>query len=115
LGDLMTHLANTRQKIGDPAIYYVGARLAGAIAEAHAAKDEEGKATPIIHRNLTPENVLISVDGEVRLSGFGVGKIVGRTPDTAIGRIKGTPGFMAPEQSRGEPVTTKADVYGLGL
>src|SRR6202012_4214803 len=88
---------------------------AGAIAEAHAAKDEEGKATPIIHRNLTPENVLIAVDGEVRLSGFGVGKIVGRTPDPAIGRIKGTPGYMAPEQARGEPVTTKADVYGIGL
>ena len=59
--------------------------------------------------------MLISVDGEVRLEGFGVGKILGRTPDTAIGRIKGTPGFMAPEQARGEPVTPKADVYGLGL
>jgi serine/threonine-protein kinase len=115
LGDLMTYCAERRQKLGDPAVYHVGARLAGAIAEAHAAKDEQGQATPIIHRNLTPENVLISVDGEVRLSGFGVGKILGRTPDTAIGRIKGTPGFMAPEQARGEPVTPKADVYGLGV
>ncbi len=115
LGELLLHLDEKRQKLGDAAAFYIGARLAGALADAHAAKDEQGNATPIIHRNLSPETVLISVDGDVRLTGFGVGKILGRTPDTAIGRIKGTPGYMAPEQARGEPVTTKADVYGLGL
>ena len=115
LGELTQWLADHRQKLGDAAVYYVGARIAGAIADAHAATDEQGRPTPIVHRNLTPDHVLIALDGEVRLTGFGVGKIVGRTPDTAIGKIKGTPGFMAPEQARGEPVTTKADVYGLGL
>jgi len=115
LAELMTHLAEKRQRLGDAAAYHVGARIAGAVADAHAARDERGLPTPIIHRNLTPENVLVSVDGEVRLTGFGLGKIVGRTPDTAVGKIKGTPGFMAPEQTRGEPVTPKADVYGLGL
>ncbi|MFT3772816.1 MAG: protein kinase [Minicystis sp.] len=115
LADLMASLAEKRQKLGDAAVYYIGARLADAIADAHAATDDLGNATPIIHRNLTPENVLLSVDGDVRLTGFGVGKILGRTPDTAIGKVKGTPGFMAPEQARGEPVTTKADVYGLGV
>ena len=115
LGDLLTWLSEHRKKLGDTAAYYIGSRIAGAIADAHAAVDDLGKSTPIVHRNLTPDNVLVAVDGEVRLTGFGVGKILGRTPDTAIGRIKGTPGFMAPEQTRGEPVTTKADVYGLGL
>ena len=115
LGELIQWLAERRQKLGDAAVFHVGARIAGAIADAHAATDEQGRPTPIVHRNLTPDHVLIALDGEVRLTGFGVGKIVGRTPDTAIGKIKGTPGFMAPEQARGEPVTTKADVYGLGL
>ncbi|APR75780.1 Serine/threonine protein kinase [Minicystis rosea] len=115
LADLLQALSEKRMKLGDAAAFYIGARLADAIADAHAATDEQGNATPIVHRNLSPENVLLSVEGEVRLTGFGVGKILGRTPDTAIGRIKGTPGFMAPEQARGEPVTTKADVYGLGL
>jgi serine/threonine-protein kinase len=115
LSELIDRLAERRQKLGDAAVYHVGARIAGAIADAHGATDEDGQPTPIVHRNLTPENVLISVEGEVRLGGFGVGKILGRTPDTAIGRIKGTPGFMAPEQARGEPVTPKADVYGIGL
>jgi serine/threonine-protein kinase len=115
LAELMAYLPDARQKLAEVGIFYIGARIAGAIAEAHAATDEKGNPTPIIHRNLSPESVLIGTDGEVRLSGFGLGKILGRTPDTAIGRIKGTPGFMAPEQARGEPVTTKADVYGLGL
>jgi serine/threonine-protein kinase len=112
---LLVHLADQRQKLGDAAVFYIGARIAGALADAHAAVDEQGQPTPIVHRNLNPDNVLISVDGEVRLTGFGVGKILGRTPDTAIGKIKGTVGYMAPEQARGEGVTTKADVYGLGL
>jgi eukaryotic-like serine/threonine-protein kinase len=115
LGELQQHVADKQQKLGDAAIFHIGARIASALADAHAARDEQGDATPIIHRNLSPETVLISVDGDVRLTGFGVGKILGRTPDTAIGRVKGTPGYMAPEQARGEPVTTKADIYGLGL
>lgn len=115
LEQLLQHLADKGQKVPDGAAFYIVHRVASAIAHAHAAADEHGVATPIIHRNLTPENVLIGVDGEVRLTGFGVGKIVGRTPESAIGSVKGTPGFMAPEQARGEPVTQKADVFGLGL
>lgn len=115
LVELMAWLEAKGEKLSDAAALYIGSKIAGALADAHAATDEQGKPTPIVHRNLTPENVIIARDGEVRLTGFGVGKIVGRTPDTAIGRIKGTPGFMAPEQARGEPVTTKADVYGLGV
>ncbi len=115
LAELVQFLADRQQKLGDAAVFHVGARLASALADAHAARDDLGNATPIIHRNLSPETVLVSVEGDVRLTGFGVGKILGRTPDTAIGRVKGTPGYMAPEQARGEPVTTKADVYGLGL
>jgi eukaryotic-like serine/threonine-protein kinase len=115
LAELVGYLTEKHQKLADTAIYYIGARIAGALADAHAARDEQGNPTPIVHRNLSPDSVIVGVDGEVRLTGFGIGKILGRTPDTTIGRIKGAPGYMAPEQSRGEPVTTKADVYGLGV
>jgi len=115
LDQLLDVLAERRQKLGDAAAFYIGHRVASALAYAHATTDEQGTATPIIHRNLHPSNVVIGADGDVRLTGFGVGKILGRTPDTAIGTIKGTPGYMAPEQARGEPVTAKADTYGLGL
>jgi eukaryotic-like serine/threonine-protein kinase len=112
---LLQHLANRQQKLVDAAIYYIGHRIAGALAHAHAATDASGEATPVVHRNLHPENIVVGWDGQVRLTGFGLGKILGRTPDTVAGVVKGTPGYMAPEQARGERVTAKADVYGLGL
>jgi serine/threonine-protein kinase len=115
LDQLLDVLAERRQRLGDAAAFYIGHRIASALAYAHAVTDEQGAPTPIIHRNLHPSNVVIGADGDVRLTGFGVGKILGRTPDTAMGTIKGTPGYMAPEQARGEPVTAKADTYGLGL
>ncbi len=115
LDQLLDHLAERRVKLGDAAAFYIGHRVAGALAYAHAVVDDQGVPTPIIHRNLHPSNVVIGADGDVRLTGFGVGKILGRTPDTAMGTIKGTPGYMAPEQARGEPVTAKADTYGMGL
>jgi serine/threonine-protein kinase len=115
LDRLMQHLARRRQTLRDDAIWYLGHQLCSALAHAHAATDEDGNATPVVHRNLHPENILISWDGQVRLTGFGLGKVLGRTPDTVAGVIKGSPGYMAPEQARGERVTTRADVYGLGL
>ena len=112
---LLQHHARRKQRLTDNAIWVLAHHLAGALAHAHEATDENGTPTPVVHRNLTPENVLISWDGEVRLSGFGYGKILGRSPDTVIGTSKrGTPGFIAPEQQRGERATTRADVYGLG-
>jgi serine/threonine protein kinase len=112
---LVQHVARRKQRIGDAAIAYMGRELAGALAHAHAARDEDGRPTPVIHRNLIPDNVVVGWDGQVRLMGFGLGKIMGRTPDTVAGVIKGAPGFMAPEQVRGDRATPRSDVYGLGL
>src|SRR5262245_58303775 len=115
LDRLVQHLARRRQRLTDDAIWYIGHQLCSALAHAHGATDEEGNATPVIHRNTRPENVLIAWDGQVRLAGFGLGKVLGRSPDTVVGVIKGTPGYMAPEQARGERVTTRVDVYLIGL
>jgi serine/threonine protein kinase len=87
LNQLVEHLADKHKKLSDPAIYHVGHQIAGALAHAHAATDEKGKSTPIIHRSLHPDNILVALDGYVRLTGFGVGKILGRTPDTALGLV----------------------------
>ncbi len=112
---LLQHLSRRKQKLGDEAIWYIAQQLVGALGHAHSATDEEGNLTPVVHRNLAPDNVLVGWDGQVRLAGFGLGKILGRSPDTVVGVIKGRPGYMAPEQARGERVTPRADVYGVGL
>lgn len=112
---LLAYLVRRRQRLSDDAIFYLGHELVGALAHAHANVDEDGNVAPVIHRNLQPENIIVSWEGQVRLAGFGLGKVLGRTPDTVAGMIKGTPGYMAPEQARGERVTPRADVYGFGL
>ncbi len=115
LDRLLNHLARRKQRLGDSAIFYLGSQLASALAHAHASTDEDGNASPVIHRDIKPENVLVGWDGQARLAGFGLGKILGRSPDSIAGTIKGTPGFMSPEQTRGERATVRSDVYGFGV
>ncbi|MBK9264751.1 MAG: protein kinase [Polyangiaceae bacterium] len=112
---LLSYLEQSKRPLSDGAKAYVGREIASALMHAHAARDEDGKPMPIVHRGLHPEHVLVGWDGQVRLSGFGMGKILGRSPDTVVAMQKAGPGFKAPEQLRGEAVTPKADVYGLGL
>ena len=115
LDRLLTHVARRKQKLGDAAIFFLAAQIGSALAHAHASTDEDGNLSPVIHRDIKPENVLVSWDGNVRLAGFGLGKILGRTPDSVAGTIRGTPGFMSPEQARGERATVRSDVYGFGV
>jgi eukaryotic-like serine/threonine-protein kinase len=115
LDKLVGHLARRKQKLGDHGIFYLGTQVAAALAHAHSSMDEDGNVSPVIHRDIKPENVLVGWDGQVRLAGFGLGKILGRTPDSIAGTVRGTPGFMAPEQMRGERATVRSDVYGFGV
>ncbi|NUP04947.1 MAG: protein kinase [Polyangiaceae bacterium] len=115
LDRLIHHLTRRRQKVGDAGIFFLAGQLGAALAHAHASTDEEGNLSPVIHRDIKPENVLIGWDGNVHLAGFGLGKILGRTPDSVAGTIRGTPGYMSPEQARGERATVRSDVYGFGI
>ena len=115
LARLLDHLASKKRSLPESAAFYVASNVTNALAHAHALTDENGAKTPVIHRDVSPSNVLLARDATVKLSGFGLGKILDRTPDTAIGVVKGTPGYMAPEQAAGERATEKVDVYGAGL
>jgi serine/threonine protein kinase len=115
LARLIDHLATKKRTLPETAAFYVASCVTNALAHAHALTDESGAKTPVIHRDVSPSNVLLARDATVKLSGFGLGKILDRTPDTAIGVVKGTPGYMAPEQAAGERATEKVDVYGAGL
>jgi eukaryotic-like serine/threonine-protein kinase len=112
---LLSYLEQNQKALTDAAKAYVGREIAAALVHAHAARDENGKPMPIVHRALDPEHVLLGWDGQVRLTGFGLGKILGRSPDTVVAQKNVSPGYKAPEQLRGEAITPKADVYALGL
>ena len=69
----------------------------------------------VVHRDLKPANVLISEDGEARITDFGVARSAGSTGITVSGVIIGTPEYLSPEQARADPVDGRSDLYALGL
>jgi eukaryotic-like serine/threonine-protein kinase len=102
-------------RLPDRAAWHVVERVLAALAYAHSLTDEKRQPTPIVHRDVSPSNVLVDWSGAVKLTDFGLAKMMGVSPTTRMGLVKGTLGCMAPEQARGEPVTERADVYAAAL
>ena len=82
---------------------------------AHEAKGVDGTHLRIVHRDFSPHNVLVGVDGVARVTDFGVAKAVGRLQTTHDGFIKGKPAYMAPEQLTGRPIDRRADIFAAGV
>jgi eukaryotic-like serine/threonine-protein kinase len=82
---------------------------------AHEAKDERGHPLGIVHRDMSPQNVLVGTDGVARILDFGVAKAAGRMQTTRDGQIKGKLSYMPPEQLRGGMVNRQSDIYAAGV
>jgi len=81
----------------------------------HTKRDEKGKAFHIIHRDISPQNMLISYQGEVKISDFGISKARSEPSLTQAGVVKGKLAYLSPEQALGESINQQADIYALGL
>ena len=116
LNALRAELTNAGEVLEDRAVFYLMSRVFAALSAAHAARDPETREfSPVVHRDVNPSNVLVHKDGSVKLADFGIAKVTGMSGDTKQGFIKGTFGYMSPEQVRGEQVTVRADVYAATL
>ncbi len=82
---------------------------------AHEATGEDGTPLRIVHRDVSPPNILVGTDGLAHVIDFGVAKAAGRLHTTRQGQLKGKLAYMAPEQLRGEPVTRRTDVYAASV
>lgn len=98
----------------DIAIYIV-MQIADGLAHVHAKEDAEGHAMGLVHRDVSPSNILVSFDGDVKLSDFGIAYIEGRMDRTPAGQIKGTFSYMSPEQAVGGAIDGRSDIFSLGV
>jgi serine/threonine-protein kinase len=94
---------------------HVALRVAEALAHAHERVDAEGKPLALVHRDVSPPNVIVAFDGSVKLLDFGIARAAGLLVRTDAGQVKGTIGYMSPEQVRGGPIDARSDLYSLGV
>ena len=93
---------------------FIVAKLCEGLDYAHRKRDPGGNTLNIIHRDVSPQNVLVSFDGEIKLIDFGIAKARYRSSKTAAGVLKGKFGYMSPEQVRGLKLDRRSDVFALG-
>ncbi|MFZ5472108.1 MAG: serine/threonine protein kinase [Myxococcota bacterium] len=91
------------------------ADAACALDFAHHAKGPAGQPLGLIHRDVSPQNILVGFNGSVKLIDFGVAKATGKISTTMTGAIKGKYAYMSPEQAKGESLDLRSDVFGLGI
>ena len=82
---------------------------------AHELRDYSGEPLQLVHRDVTPHNLLVTYDGQVKLVDFGIAKVVSSATETRVGMLKGKVGYMAPEQARADAIDRRTDVYGMGV
>jgi len=106
LGRVVERARELGLRLGLPRAVHLGAEIARALAHAHRAA-EGGRPLGIVHRDVSPHNVLVSFEGEVKLADFGIARAMGQAGLTAPGTVKGKVAYMAPEQGRGEALDAR--------
>jgi serine/threonine protein kinase len=118
-GTSLAQLVRTVRRRGERIAPLVGVGVVSGMLHglhaAHEARNDRGERLDLVHRDVSPQNVLVGTDGIPRLLDFGVAKASGRLQTTRDGQLKGKLAYMAPEQVRGEPLTRRTDVYAASV
>ncbi|HEX8821676.1 MAG TPA: serine/threonine-protein kinase [Archangium sp.] len=94
---------------------FIASKMCEGLDYAHRKKDARGQDLGIIHRDVSPQNILVSYEGEVKIIDFGIAKAANRSQKTQAGILKGKFGYMSPEQVRGLPIDRRSDVFAVGV
>jgi serine/threonine-protein kinase len=118
-GESLSRLARTvasrKARIPQPIASAIVIDMLRGLHAAHEAKNAEGEPLMIVHRDVSPHNVLVGTDGVTRVLDFGVAKARGRVQQTQKGQLKGKLAYMSPEQARGRMVDRRSDVFSAGI
>src|SRR5262249_34482070 len=82
---------------------------------AHEKNDDAGKSLSIVHRDVSPHNVLVTFDGAIKIIDFGIAKASIKLSKTLLGMVRGKPGYMSPEQCAGEPLDRRSDLFCIAI
>ncbi len=115
LGRAMRKAWSTGQWIARPLSIRIIASACEGLNYAHAKTDESGRPLKVVHRDISPQNILISFDGSVKLVDFGIAKASGQASLTKSGAIKGKFAYMSPEQAAGKALDHRSDIFAIGL
>lgn len=96
------------------AAVYIAKKICSALHYAHTAKDSDGKQMKLVHRDVSPQNILISSSGEVKLVDFGIAKAASKASHTQSGALKGKLLYMSPEQAWGKTLDGRSDIFSIG-
>lgn len=113
--DLIRQARKTGSPLPLPVVLEIAAAAATGLHAAHIQSDEHGQPLSLVHRDVSPQNLLVGFDGVVRVTDFGIAKAFGRSSVTTVGTIKGKLGYLSPEQLRFEPVDQRSDLFSLGI
>ncbi|WNG54198.1 serine/threonine protein kinase [Archangium gephyra] len=115
LSFLQEQARNEGQQIPVPVAIYLGQRIAEGLGYAHRKTGPDGSPLGIVHRDVSPHNVMLSYEGEVKVIDFGLAKSAARSKYTLPSTVMGKLGYMSPEQVRAEAVDHRSDIYSCGV
>jgi serine/threonine protein kinase len=115
LGDVRARAGQLGMRMGWPESIAVSIVMADALAHVHERTDASGKALDIVHRDLSPQNVMVSYAGDVKLIDFGTARGLNRRCQTIAGIVFAKPGYVAPEVANNTPGGIPADLYAVGI
>ncbi len=111
---IQNRLRKVKQQMPVPMACFCIAKVLEGLDYAHRKRDPLGRPLEIVHRDCSPQNVLVSYEGEVKVIDFGIAKATSRNSRTMAGVLKGKFGYMSPEQVRGLPLDRRSDIFALG-
>ncbi|AKT35891.1 serine/threonine-protein kinase PknK [Chondromyces crocatus] len=119
LASLLSRCRRMRRQLPVGMAVFIAAEVAKALDHAHRRRDEQSRPLGIVHRDISPQNILISWEGEVKVTDFGIAKATQSMTDEEVGetratRVRGKLAYMSPEQARGDAIDGRSDLFSLG-